>query len=166
MKRLFDNSFGFSFTHKNRAKFLNNTLKWSNHLNKQDAIGVFQLIGRHYSSLTNMVNQINYCYAFQVRWSISFFEWTAIDFFHLHIFLATLGDDNHWKYFREFGFYCLFISYSYHRNAFRDEQPFKLAHWLLTSWLIYFLFITLITIHVSVSVTNEVCILASSVRFR
>lgn len=118
------------FIHKkNRAELLNNMSKWSNHMHKQDVIRTVQLIGRYYSSLTDIVNQLNYCYSFQVRWRIFllfFFELSGKYFSHRQLFSSNSGDDHHWEHFCEFGFHSLFISskYNHRRSAL---QIFTLA---------------------------------------
>lgn len=93
--------------------------KISNHMHtsthKKDVINTLQFIARQYSCLTDIVDQLNYCYSFQVRWSVFVFSFfnllLAISLSHQNIILlyTTLGDDNHWNYVYVFCFYCLFI---------------------------------------------------------
>lgn len=89
--------------------------KISNHMHKKDVINSLQFIARQYSCLTDIVDQLNYCYSFQVRWSVFVFSFFNL-ILAIILFFTTLGDDNHWNYVYAFCFYRLFISSTCNRR--------------------------------------------------
>lgn len=56
-----------SMSFRNRKRFLNeNTLKMSAKIQREDSFNTIKFIGRQHSLLTGIVDQLNYCYSFQV----------------------------------------------------------------------------------------------------
>lgn len=108
--------FNFNCQHRNRF-FNGNSLKLTTDIRKNDSISAIKFIGRQHSQLVHIMDQINFCYSFQVWYicNLTSLVWAKYCVFsfeltislekkpnsdaHTSVFLLLLGSITFWSIF-------------------------------------------------------------------
>lgn len=97
------------FPNEYRNRFLSsNIMETSFYISKTDSISSIKFIGRQYCCLTDIMDQLNYCYSFQVNVQSRFVHWHCVRY-RIHFSCCTCSD--YW-------FYALWIMILYSDDVY------------------------------------------------